>query len=94
MGWMDGLEAEKYDRTYSDWALARRVAPYFLVQRERLFLAVLLVMLMAGAGVGEPILVSHGLDWIRVDGRLRVIIFLVTAVLAIGGLCWWFLRWC
>ena len=30
MGWMDGLEAEKYDRTYSDWQLARRVAPYFL----------------------------------------------------------------
>lgn len=93
MGWMDGLEAEKYDRTYSDWQLARRVAPYFLAQRERLFLAVLLVMLMAGAGVGEPILVSHGLDWIRVDGRLRVILFLVTAVLVIGGLCWWFLRW-
>lgn len=93
MSWMDGLEAEKYDRTYSDWQLARRVAPYFLAQRERLLLAILLVMMMAGAGVGEPILVSRGIDWIRVDNRLRVVVFLVTAVLVIGGVCWWFLRW-
>ncbi len=93
MSWMDGLEAEKYDRTYTDWQLARRIAPYFLAQRERLLLAVLLVMMMAGAGVGEPILVSRGIDWIRVDDRLRVVVFLVTAVLAIGGICWWFLRW-
>jgi ATP-binding cassette subfamily B protein len=92
MGWFDGLDAESYDRTYTDRELLGRIWPYFMRQGPRLFVAMILVMLMAGAGAGEPMVVGYGLDWVDEDGRLRASVFLVVGIFAIG-LAWWFLRW-
>ena len=38
MGFFDSLEAEKYDRTYSDRDLAKRIIGYFKPQWKRLIL--------------------------------------------------------
>jgi len=92
MSWFEGLDAESYDRTYSDRELIGRIWPYFAAQGSRMVTAMVLVMLMAGAGAGEPMLVGYGLDWVNVDGRLRASVFLVVAIFAVG-LAWWFLRW-
>jgi ATP-binding cassette subfamily B protein len=89
---MDGFEAESYDRTYTDRQLLGRIWRYFMAQGPRLFLAALLVMLMAFAGAGEPMVVGWGLDFVDQDERLRASVFLVVGIFAIG-LAWWFLRW-
>ena len=38
MGFFSSLDAEKYDRTYSDRDLTRRIIGYFKPQRKRLVL--------------------------------------------------------
>ena len=44
MSFFEGLNAEKYDRQYSDRQLIRRIADYFRPQTKRLVLVTVLVL--------------------------------------------------
>lgn len=92
MGFFDGLDAEKYDRTYDDKELARRIVGYFKPQWRRLTVVSLLTLAIAGAGSLLPIAVSKGVDLLEGVPNLWSMIA-VGAVVLVIGLSIWFFNW-
>ncbi|MBP9040404.1 MAG: ABC transporter ATP-binding protein [Anaerolineaceae bacterium] len=95
MGFFDGLDAEKYDRTYSDRDLVGRIIGYFKPQWKRLVLISFLTLAIAGAGSLMPVTVSRGVDLLEGLPTLWGVIAVAGAVMAIGLVMWlcnWALR--
>ena len=59
---LDGLDAEAYDRTYSDRALVRRIAEYFRPHTRTMALVAGMVALAALAETIIPLVISRGID--------------------------------
>lgn len=59
---MDGLDAEGYDREYSDGELVRRIMNYFKPERFRITAVSIAVVLNAGMDTALPIAISYYLD--------------------------------
>lgn len=92
MGFFDGLDAEKYDRSYADKDLAKRIVGYFKPQWKRLAVVSLLTLAIAGAGSLLPIVVSKGVDLLEGVPAFWSMITIGAAVLLIG-LSVWFFNW-
>lgn len=92
MGFFDGLDAEKYDRTYADRDLFKRIMSYFKPQWKRLVLLSLVTLAIAAAGSLLPITVSKGVDLLSATPALGALLAVGGVVLAIG-LAMWFLNW-
>ena len=92
MGFFSSLDAEKYDRTYKDRDLARRIVGYFKPQWRRLVLISILTLLVAGAGALLPVIVSRGVDLLEGVPALLSTLAVSGAVLLIG-LAIWFFNW-
>jgi ATP-binding cassette subfamily B protein len=90
MGFFSGLDAEKYDRKYSDRELARRIAVYFKPQVRRLLTLAVLTLAIAGAGSLLPILVSRGVGTLSQASSVWQSFAVGGAVLVIGLLIWFF----
>jgi ATP-binding cassette subfamily B protein len=90
MGFFSSLDAEKYDRTYSDSDLARRIVGYFEPQRKRLVLISLLTLLVAGAGALLPVIVSRGIDLLEGLPQVLSLLLVAGAVLLVGVAIWFF----
>jgi ATP-binding cassette, subfamily B, bacterial len=88
MGFFSGLNAEKYDRQYSDRQLVERIITYFRPHRLRLLIIAITVLLVSGASSLQPIIVSRSVDQIEERATISTILFIGGAVLIIG-----FLRW-
>lgn len=92
MGFFESLDAEKYDRTYSDRELIRRMASYFKPQWKRLTGVVALTLCVAGAGALLPIVVSRGVDMLTgVPGLTQLL--LVAGIVLLVGLSVWCFNW-
>ncbi len=85
---MDGLEAEAYDRKYTDRALIARIVRYFRPRRSLMLLVAVLVICGALVDTAFPLLVSRGLDLLIASQTLQTILFLIVAIL-IAGICSW-----
>jgi ATP-binding cassette subfamily B protein len=92
MGFYTGLGAESYDRKYTDKELIRRMLPYFKRQRGRLVLLALLILLMSSLGAANPVVVSRGVDLIKVSPTWSSIALISGAVFIVGVLSW-LLNW-
>jgi ATP-binding cassette subfamily B protein len=92
MGFFSGLNAEKYDRQYSDRVLVRRMIAYFKPQKWRLIVVGILVLLMSGLGAVQPIAVSRGVERVGVAADLKTILSIAGFILIIGVLNW-FTNW-
>lgn len=92
MGFFDNLDAEKYDRTYADKVLFKRIVNYFKPQWKRLTGVTLLTLSVAGAGALLPIIVSRGIDLLKGVPELWKLLTVGGAVLLIG-LSIWFFNW-
>ncbi|RME91157.1 MAG: ABC transporter ATP-binding protein [Anaerolineae bacterium] len=90
MGFFAGLNAEKYDRQYSDRELVRRIAETFRPQRGRLLVISLLVALIALIGAAQPVVVSYGVDLVKGQSTFSAIGVVGAAILAIGVGNWGF----
>ncbi len=88
MGFFAGLNAEKYDRQYSDRQLARRIADYFRPQARRLALASALVIAMAAIGAALPIVVGRLVDWLKSRPTLPASGMAAGGLTAIAFLAW------
>jgi ATP-binding cassette subfamily B protein len=88
MGFFRGLDAEAYDRQYSDRDLARRVLRYFEPHRRRVFLLALLIVAISLAGAGQPLVVSRGLDRLIESPGREVVMEVFAAVLGFGVFSW------
>src|SRR5258708_19872075 len=58
---MDGLEAEAYDRKYTDRALLARIIGYFRPRQGLMAFVALLIVLNSLVDTAFPLLVSRGL---------------------------------
>ena len=88
MGFFTGLDAEKYDRKYSDKELLRRSAVYFKPYISKLLWAALLTLVVAGASSVMPIIVSRGLDLMDAGFDTRTALIIGGLVLLVGVLVW------
>lgn len=96
MGWMmDGLESDRYDRTYGDLNLVRRVLTYFRPHWKPMAVVVLAIVCDSAVSAGTPILISWGIDLVARQMASTTIALLVGAVLVFSALAWAFnyLRW-
>ncbi len=87
---MDGLEAEAYDRKYSDSALIARIIGYFRPRRRLMFFVALLIVLTSLVDTAFPLLIARGLDLLIASKTLQTVIILTAAILAAGILSWTF----
>jgi ATP-binding cassette, subfamily B, bacterial len=88
MGFFSNLNAEKYDRQYSDRDLLRRIGTYFKPHRKTVFLIAGLILVISGSGSLQPIIVSRGIDAIEGSPPLSSLLTIAGAVLVIGVVRW------
>jgi ATP-binding cassette subfamily B protein len=88
VGFFGGLDAEAYDREYSDRELVSRIWQYFHPHRGRVVLLAGLITLIALAGAGQPYAVSRGLDLLQQSRQLWVVLAVAGAVLVFGVFNW------
>ena len=96
MGFFRGLNAEAYDRQYSDRELVRRIVAYFRPHLRRILNVTWLVLAIAVAEAAQPFIVARGLDVIIASSRLDVVLALAAAALVMGVFSWggnWLRRW-
>jgi len=89
---LDGLETEAYDRTYRDRELLARILGYFLPYTGRMVLVAAAISLNSVAGTAGPILISKGIDLLRVEKSpsTTTILLLASGVLLLGVMAWVF----
>jgi ATP-binding cassette subfamily B protein len=83
-----GLDAEAYDRVYSDRELIQRIIDYFVPHRRRVSVVALLITSIAVAGAAQPFVVARGLDLLVVSPTLGLLLGVAAIALAIGVLNW------
>lgn len=92
MGWfMDGLDAEDYDRKYSDKELIDRILTYFRPERSRMIVTTIMIVLNSVAMMLTPVVAAWGLDRITdgtFDTRTQWLWF--GAILGTGVAAWVF----
>jgi len=85
---MDGLDAEAYDRTYRDRTLVRRILGYFWPQGRRMLVVAMVIVLTALVDINLPIVISRSLDALQA-GTANLPTILVVIV-GLGSLSWLF----
>jgi ATP-binding cassette subfamily B protein len=88
MGMFGGLNAEAYDRSYSDRVLIARIWRYFSTFRRRMIALAFVTIAMAGFGALMPILVSNGVQSLVQARSDLYLVGLVLVVLLVGVLNW------
>lgn len=88
MGFFAGLDAEKYDRQYTDRELVRRILTYFRPHYGRLALVALLVLVVSGSSALLPIIVSRGIDYLKDNLTVANLLLIPGAVLVSGVVAW------
>jgi ATP-binding cassette, subfamily B, bacterial len=89
---MRGLEAEAYDRQYSDRELTRRIFRYFRPHLRKIIIVSIGIFLMAVSSAALPIVISGGVD-VMAESHNETIIPLLVAIVFITGVGVWALNW-
>lgn len=92
MGFFSGLNAEQYDRQYSDPQLIGRIIDYFKPQKQRFIWVSLIVAIIAVIGASLPVIVSRIVDLLKSQPTLTAI-SLAGLALAVIGVGEWGLNW-
>jgi ATP-binding cassette, subfamily B, bacterial len=87
---MDGLDAEAYDRTYDDRDLVRRIVGYFRPQVARMALVAVVVACAALVDTSLPVVISWSLDRAQLDPSTRQLIMMAGAITLIACTSWLF----
>ncbi len=87
---MDGIDAEAYDRQYSDRQLMRRIGSFFRPQVGRVVLITSMIVLNAVMDMVLPVLISQGIDEITGNQTATAINTLVFLILGATVLSWCF----
>ncbi|NTU84807.1 MAG: ABC transporter ATP-binding protein [Chloroflexales bacterium] len=91
MGFLfDGLDAEEYDRTYSDGDLVRRITGYFRPQARKMLIAAAMISGTAVLEAGVPIFIARSLDGLRPDTPMAQIGLVALALTCLASLSWVF----
>jgi ATP-binding cassette, subfamily B, bacterial len=87
---LDGLEAEAYDRSYSDRVLVRRIAEYFRPHTRTMLIVAGMVALGSLAETIIPVVISRGIDLLSGNRTAQLALALAGGVLVLGSLSWLF----
>ncbi len=89
---MDGLEAEAYDRSYTDRELVARVLGYFRPARATMIFVAVMILLNALMDTVLPVTVSRGIDLLTTTRGATTgpVALLLGAILLAGSLSWAF----
>ena len=85
---MDGLEAEAYDRTYSDRQLIARIIGYFRPKLRMMLLVAVFIILISLFDTVFPVLISYGIDAVVTSRTVQTIVLLTVAILLSGVFSW------
>lgn len=85
-----GLEAEEYDRTYSDVELVRRIGAYFWPQWRKVALVAMMVSLVSLVSTMTPIVISRSIDLLTGNPQLQLLLAAAAVVTVLGALGWGF----
>jgi len=85
-----GLEAEKYDRSYSDRQLVRRITAYFRPQWRRVATVAGMVSLVSLVSTLTPILIARSIDLLSDNPTLQLLMAAAAVVAVLGSLSWAF----
>ena len=85
---MDGLEAEAYDRTYSDRQLIARIIGYFRPKLRMMLLVAVFIILISLFDTVFPVLISYGIDAVAASRTVQTIVLLTVAILLSGVFSW------
>ncbi len=88
MGFFAGLNAEKYDRQYTDRQLMARILTYFRPFVRRLVVIVFATLLISGSDALQPVIVSRGLDLMGSNPEIRRIYLIAIAIMTISFTSW------
>ena len=94
MGFFSDLNAEKYDRQYSDRELTRRIIGYFRTMRTRMTIIIVLTVALSAVMAALPVVVSRAVGYIagQPDPALETILLIGLGVALVGileyGLNW------
>jgi ATP-binding cassette, subfamily B, bacterial len=89
---MSGLEAEAYDREYSDKELVQRIIRYFRPHWRKVSVITFCVFLIAALGVALPLIVANGVTVMAGEGDTGQIPWLI-GVIFFAGVATWFANW-
>ncbi len=87
---MAGLDAEDYDRHYSDGELLKRIVGYFRPALSAMVVVAVMVLLNSAANLVQPVLGSWGIDQIINEGARSALWILFFGFLGAGVLAWIF----
>ena len=87
---MDGLEAEAYDRSYSDSQLVSRIISYFRPKLKVMLFVAGMIVLNSTMDTLLPILIAQGVNNLAEAVSWQATAWLVGAILASGMLAWTF----
>ena len=84
---MDGLDAEAYDRTYRDRDLVKRIVGYFRPEAGRMAAVSVAIALNSLMSTAIPVYISQSLDRLQADsgGTNLTTITLILIALASAG---------
>src|SRR5579863_1769547 len=85
---MDGLDAEAYDRNYSDRQLIARIIGYFRPKLRIMLIVAALIVLTSLLDTVFPILISYGINLVVASPTGQVILLLIGAILLSGIFSW------
>lgn len=87
---MDGIDAEAYDRNYSDRQLLNRIMGYFSSQLRRVSIISSLVVLNSVVDMVLPVLIARGVDQVAADRTNSAVNMLIFLILGATALSWTF----
>lgn len=87
---MDGLDAEAYDRTYSDRQLVTRILNYFRPQARKMLIAAGAVTLSALLDTALPIVVALSLDMVQLNPETPRLLLMAGLLALVASLSWVF----
>ncbi len=88
MSFFSGLDAEKYDRQYTDKELLKRIAGNFSPQRKRMISISALVLLVALISASTPLIISRALKNLETRPTIETTFLIGGSVFIIGVLNW------
>lgn len=88
MGFFAGLNAEKYDRKYTDQQLTARILTYFRPYIKRLLVIVAATLVISGSDALQPLIVSRGLDMLGENPEIRMIYLIAVAIMVASFVSW------
>lgn len=87
---MDGLDAEAYDRQYTDGELIKRIGRYFRPQLKRMAIVAVAILAASLINTGLPIYISSIIDRLSENTSTQFLISIAVVTSAIGVLSWIF----